>query len=316
MRAESMKQSLREGKLHGEPGFPMTVYYNDFTQYVGERIPWHWHEELEFVVVMEGTAEFSVGTDIFLLKEGEGIFINADTLHHVVPQGEKRTYMFSILLSPGILGAGRSVLLSSKYVSPYIAESGVRYEILRAKTAAEQEVLGLLREIYRAYTEKEFGYEYVLHNLICEVWLYMIREKWGPAGRKNRERSIGEERIYRALHFIQENYDKPLSLAEICQALNISKTECCRCFKQNLRMTPFEYLMTYRVNMAAGQLESSGDTIAEIAARTGFGSDSYFCKQFKRYMGCTPMEYRRRSGKTDGEAGDCFTYGFREGERL
>ncbi|MBO5293006.1 MAG: AraC family transcriptional regulator [Lachnospiraceae bacterium] len=310
------ERELQEQKKHGEPGFPMTVYYNDFTQYVGEQIPWHWHEELEFVVVTEGVVEFFVGTEDFLLREGEGIFVNADTLHHVVPHGEKKAYMFSILLNHGILGAGQGILLSSKYVSPYVAEAGVRYEVLRAETVLEKEAVGRLKEIYRIYMEKEFGYEYALHNLICEVWFYLVREKWGNRIAGRRGRSVSEERIYRALEFIHAGYAQPISLEDICEAVNISKTECCRCFKQNLRMTPFEYLMTYRVNKAAEQLESDNETITEIAAHTGFGSDSYFCKQFKRYMGCTPMEYRRRSGKTEEEAADCLANSCREGGRL
>lgn len=294
---EMKSRDLQEKKRHGEPGFPMVVYYNDFSQYVAERVPWHWHKELEFCVVTQGAVEFSVGTDVLCLREGQGIFINADVLHNMVPLetvGNQSSYMFSVLLDAGVLGSSQGALLFSKYVTPYLAEQGVRYELLTAQEDDEKVAVERLREIYEVYMQKGFGYEYRLRNMICEVWFYLVEKKWYHKLETGDERTAGEERIYAALEFIGTHFAQPLSLEEICRAVNISKTEMCRCFKKQLRMTPFEYLMTYRVNTAAGRLENESDTITEIAEKTGFGSNSYFCKQFKRYMGCTPMEYRKR----------------------
>lgn len=287
------RQALQEKKLHGEPGFPMVVYHNDFTQYVSEQIPWHWHGELEFVVVTEGCAEFSVGADIFLLKQGEGIFINRDILHHMEPRGERPAYMFSVLLHPGLLEAGQGALLAAKYVTPYLTPD-IPYAFLQPETETGQRCLEKLRQIYQVYQEKAFGYEYALHNLICEVWLYLVRENWGETEQSKKTRSASEERIYQALSYIQQHFARQITLEEICGMLHVSKSECCRCFRQKLRMTPFAYIMTYRVNEAAQRLAESTDSVTEIAQQCGFGSDSYFCKQFRRYMGCTPLEYRRR----------------------
>ena len=289
--------TLQEKTRHGEPGFPMVVYYNDFTSYVAQMIPWHWHEEVEFVVVTEGTVQFSVGADVFLLKAGEGIFINANTLHHMVPEGKAPAYMFSILANPGIFGIEQGVLLSSKYVTPYVTDEGLRYEILRPENEWEKECLKRLSLICETYMEKQFGYEYVLHNLICEVWFSLVRETFQHRNHPSRSRRADEERIYEALQYIKDHFREELSLEDICGSLNISKSECCRCFRRNLRMTPFEYLMMYRIHMAAQILEKTGRTITEVALETGFHSNSYFGKLFKRYMNCTPAEYRREKQK-------------------
>lgn len=297
MARKETDRKLYEKTRHGEPGFPMVVYYNDFTTYVGERIPWHWHEEVEFVMVTDGAVEFSVGTDVLLLKAGEGIFINTNTLHNMAPQGEGRAYMYSVLVNPGILGTERGVLLSSEYVTPYVTDEGLRYEILRPESGWETECLQKLSEICAVYMEKGFGYEYRLHNLVCEVWFALVREVFSHRSRKPRSRGADEERIYEALQYIQAHFKEELSLADLSSALNISKSECCRCFQRNLRMTPFEYLMMYRINRAAQILEKTGKTVTEIALETGFHSNSYFCKLFKRYMNCTPVEYRKEKRK-------------------
>lgn len=289
---------LHEKTRHGEPGFPMVVYYNDFTTYVSGMIPWHWHEEVEFVVVTQGTVEFSAGTDRFLLKAGEGIFMNADILHSMTPSGEEKAYMFSVLVSPGILGTEKGVLISSRYVTPYITDEGLRYEILRPQTGWQQEILQKLALICKAYAQKEFGYEYQLHNLICEIWFALVKESWRYKSRKTAAGGPDEERMHKALAYIQNHFREEVSLDDICGVLNISRSECCRCFRRSLRMTPFEYLMTYRIHAAAQMLLETDETVGAVALCTGFGSNSYFCKLFRRYMDCTPAEYRR--GKRQG----------------
>ena len=162
----------------------------------------------------------------------------------------------------------------------------------------EQAVLELLHAIYGACKEQQYANEYRLHNMICEVWYKLIQIVWNnePAGKAVKD--IDSERLYQALHFIQENYGTDISLDDICKATAVGRSECCRLFKRNLQMSPISYLITYRINMAAARLENSNDSITRIAMDHGFTDDSYFCKIFKRYMQVTPLEYRKqRSGK-------------------
>lgn len=325
-------KAYREDRMHGTPGFPMRVYWNDFSTYVAGQVPWHWHEELEFCVIARGNVTFSLPGDEICLSEGQGIFINANTLHHMVPAGEEAAYMFSVVVHPGMLGSDKGFLLSSKYIRPYVKDSSKPFYVLngnsesdgtnekgqyhiaeevqckeiedvRHKTiegsSEEQAVLKLLHEIYDAYEEKQYANEYRLHNMICEVWYKLIQIVWNnePAGKAVKD--IDSERLYQALHFIQENYGTDISLDDICKATAVGRSECCRLFKRNLQMSPISYLITYRINMAAARLENSNDSITRIAMDHGFTDDSYFCKIFKRYMQVTPLEYRKqRLGKS------------------
>ncbi len=58
--------------------------------------------------------------------------------------------------------------------------------------------------------------------------------------------------------------------------------------------TPFEYLNNYRVELAGEQLLGSDMTVAQIAGNCGFNDMSYFSKMFRRYMGDTPLNYRKK----------------------
>ena len=363
MAEHQLSKAYREDRMHGTPGFPMRVYWNDFSTYVAGQVPWHWHEELEFCVITQGNVTFSLPGDEICLSEGQGIFINANTLHHMVPAGEEAAYMFSVVVHPGMLGSDKGFLLSSKYIRPYVKDSSKPFYVLNGNLESggingkgqhhtaevvqrkategvqhkategtlrkategaqhkategtqrkatesvqrkateglseEQAVLELLHAIYGAYKEQQYANEYRLHNMICEVWYKLIRIVWNnePAGKAVKD--IDSERLYQALHFIQENYGTDISLDDICKATAVGRSECCRLFKRNLQMSPISYLITYRINMAAARLENSNDSITRIAMDHGFTDDSYFCKIFKRYMQVTPLEYRKqRSGK-------------------
>ena len=347
MAEHQLSKAYREDRMHGTPGFPMRVYWNDFSTYVAGQVPWHWHEELEFCVITHGKVTFSLPGDEICLSEGQGIFINANTLHHMVPAGEEAAYMFSVVVHPGMLGSDKGFLLSSKYIRPYVKDSSKPFYVLNGNLESggingkgqhhttevvqrkategvqhkategvqhkategvqykatedlseEQAVLELLHAIYGACKEQQYANEYRLHNMICEVWYKLIQIVWNnePAGKAVKD--IDSERLYQALHFIQENYGTDISLDDICKATAVGRSECCRLFKRNLQMSPISYLITYRINMAAARLENSNDSITRIAMDHGFTDDSYFCKIFKRYMQVTPLEYRKqRSGK-------------------
>lgn len=291
--------NLLEKRKHGDVGFPMRVYWNDFTTYVAESIPWHWHEEMEFAIITEGSVEVSVGTGSLLLQKGEAIFINTDTLHQMKPQGEKKAYMFTIVAHPCILGIEKGFLLSTKYVAPFITNDNIKMHIFRPEVDWQREAIDKLQQIYDSFEEKGYGYEYKLHNLLCEVWFSMVEHSWSTQIEEVSYKAIDETRIYQALEYIQTHYMEAISLEDICDHLNISKSECCRCFKRNIRMTPFEYLMIHRVSTAAKLLEKTNQSITEIAIGTGFNSNSYFCKIFKKYMSVSPAEYRK-NGRKEG----------------
>lgn len=72
-------------------------------------------------------------------------------------------------------------------------------------------------------------------------------------------------------------------------------------------MTPFEYLMKYRIFEATKKMMEHPDeptSIADLALSVGFNNTSYFNKLFKKFLGCTPTYYRTHrvlSGETSNK---------------
>ena len=74
----TVDDSARELMEHGTAAFPIACYHDDLQ---AEPVPWHWHEELEVLVVSEGMILATAGGEKFRLGKGEGLFINAGVLH-------------------------------------------------------------------------------------------------------------------------------------------------------------------------------------------------------------------------------------------
>ena len=81
------KENLYEKKLHGDLLFPFQ-HYTMVTDSCNIFVPYHWHKEIEIILVMEGEVELLLDGNKQLLKKGDIIFVNPETVHGASPMGE------------------------------------------------------------------------------------------------------------------------------------------------------------------------------------------------------------------------------------
>ncbi len=93
---------------------------------------------------------------------------------------------------------------------------------------------------------------------------------------------------------IMTNYAKPLRLEEMADVAGLSPGYLIRRFKQEFGVTPGRYLSMVRLNAACRLLLDTTSPISEVALKAGFYDHSFFTKQFLKYKGLTPKEFRIR----------------------
>lgn len=99
--------------------------------------------------------------------------------------------------------------------------------------------------------------------------------------------------------YIDEHYtEKDLTLNHIAKKFNVSTGHISRLLKQELGVTYSEYLEGRRIDRAISLLMEDGGKIYEIAEWVGYGSQHYFCAAFKKAVGMSPSEYKRRMEST------------------
>jgi len=99
--------------------------------------------------------------------------------------------------------------------------------------------------------------------------------------------------VSKALDYIAENYTEPISLNDIATATGLSTFRIAHLLKEATGKTALQNIHYLRIQEARRLLETSEISCTDIAYETGFGDQSYFIKQFKKWMGITPAKYRK-----------------------
>ena len=293
--SDNQLSKYREAALHGTPQFPMRVYLNNFNWYANNIIDLHWHPEIELAVVLSGHVICLINDVSIEVGEGEGFFINSNTMHMERPaDAGDEPIMATVCFMPEFIGDCGSDLIYRKYIAPLVSDSGLRGMKLTKDIGWQCEVLGLVRRLYDISQNRTWGYELECRNLIGELWQRLICNLTiDDAAETSQTSGMGEKRLKKMLSYIHENYRSDLTVDDIARAANISKSECFRCFRNIISKKPITYLNEYRLKVAAELLVSSDMQITEICFSCGFAHSSYFGKLFRQYYGVSPKQFRR-----------------------
>jgi two-component system response regulator YesN len=95
-----------------------------------------------------------------------------------------------------------------------------------------------------------------------------------------------------AINYIDANYDKPITLAEIARASHLSPSRLAHIFKEQMGITLIDYLTGARIEQAKELLLATDQSCTEICFQVGYNNQSYFTRTFKSVVGLTPRQFR------------------------
>jgi len=103
-----------------------------------------------------------------------------------------------------------------------------------------------------------------------------------------RDPSIGQ-----ALALLHKAPEYPWTIESLARNVGMSRTRLAERFRHFLSESPMNYLAQWRLKLGAEILQSGEASVAEIAARVGYGSEAAFNRAFKREFDCPPAQFRR-----------------------
>lgn len=109
-----------------------------------------------------------------------------------------------------------------------------------------------------------------------------------------RNRQVDDAVIARCQVWIAEHYDQPSPVAAMIQLSELSERSFNRRFKQATGMAPIEYVHTLRLEEAKQLLESGDEPVEAVAQDVGYEDAAFFGRLFRRKVGLTPTQYRKR----------------------
>ena len=270
---------------HRTGDFPLAYYPVD-EDYPRYRMPMHWHKESEIIRIRSGCMHFYLDDDELIAEAGDLLTISGGVIHG----GEPENCVYECIvydpqaLIPGI-DSCRGALLPL-----------LRHNIFLKNSKIESD------PAFKAAVEKLFAaaadFSGCELNMLSAVFgfLHCQQENMNAA----HVRSVSErtwqkaEQLKPALEYIEHNYSQHISLETLARLTGFSPKYFCRYFRAIVHRSPIDYLNYYRVECAAHFLASADMNVAEVAVHCGFSDSSAFIKQFRKYKGTTPRQYRTR----------------------
>ncbi|MEC0129781.1 MULTISPECIES: AraC family transcriptional regulator [Paenibacillus] len=290
-----MKKQLHEAIQFPDDAFPYIMYTH--TNY--ESIPngrgvndLHWHQELQITLVTKGKLTIQVNGINYDLEAGQAIFINKSVLHIVTYLNQEGEYV-SFNFPEKLLAFYSESAMEKKYVLPYTNSFLLSLEIKGDKDWHNQ-ILQILWDMKKEFeSKKKWGWEYEVSIKTAQLWLILISNFSLSSEESSKYNRLQQERLQLMLSFIHKNYSNNLTLKEIADTAHLSVSECTRGFKKSIHMTPYFYLIKYRINKSCDLLIATDYTITEIAQRVGFNNANHFIQSFKKHLNITPKEFRK-----------------------
>ncbi|MDD3337297.1 MAG: AraC family transcriptional regulator [Lachnospiraceae bacterium] len=289
----SIEKNRKEKKLHGDYAFPVHISEESIGSFEGNSFMWHWHPEIELTWIRSGEMVYQVNTEEYVLREGDGLFCNSSALHSGHRIGEENCEYLSVTFHPRLVYGYNGSLLQEKYTDRITSDSQWTSLPLYADTPWQKTIIKKLQEIYEHSKSPAVDYELEVHILLCQIWQLLFCH-YMEQPKAQTQTTAHLERLKKIITYMQTHYAESITLEDIAGHANICKNECCRFFKKYMHLTLFDYLLFYRIQESLPLLRK-GLSITSAAQQTGFSDSCYYSKIFRRYMNCTPTEYKRGS---------------------
>lgn len=283
----------RELIQHGSPLFPIACYDDDLTY---NDVPWHWHDEFEAGVVLQGQLQLDTSGANYLLSPGMGFFVNSGILHGARNnQADADCRIHSVVFHPRLVGGSLDSIFWHHYLSPLLDSAAGKSLALTPEVPWQAQGIQAIQQAWQRCVEEGLGYEFQVREALSQLILLLVQHLEDPQQQPPSEKSLRDnQRMKAMLQYIQLHFAEPITVQQLAASALISPSECLRCFHSTIGTTPIQYVKELRIQKAAQLLRSTRLSVSQVAEQCGFQEKSYFARTFRACKGCLPSQYRQR----------------------
>lgn len=243
----------------------------------------HSHAVIEIVEVKSGVLRCCISGDTICVYPNQILFINSNIGHKLMSDNAEILYVH---MDTGILKENLNNEERSTIYSFILRTKAKPYMIC----GDNKEIAELLHKINVKYNEGTQAGRWYLKAYLYEVVAFMYSQSFITPLQTTKEQIKKIERIVR---YIDNHFNSPITLDDICSEVMYNKYTVCHTFKEITGSTVFDYINYLRINFAIEKLKVKRNSILEIALESGFSSATYFNRVFKNIIGCSPSVYRK-----------------------
>ena len=251
------------------------------------------HEVFEMVYIKRGNAVFEISGDAADIGPNNIVIIKPRQPHKfIVKSGSGCEFIvFNFKFENRLNNEVAEVSLEDFLNFLNGKETG---HFIKLKVSARNDIIVLLERILEEKKNNDIGSEFLRYLLMLELFVLLSRSlkmEWensimGKSGKLN-------EVIEAAVSFINNNYERNITLSDISRYVFLSRSYFAKAFKEIKGVSPIHYLLRIRVERAGELLVRTNRKVSDIAFGVGFSNQQRFNEIFKKYTGMTPLQYRK-----------------------
>ncbi|NLC68281.1 MAG: AraC family transcriptional regulator [Clostridiaceae bacterium] len=251
------------------------------------------HEVFEMVYIKRGNAVFEISGDAADIGPNNIVIIKPRQPHKfIVKSGSGCEFIvFNFKFENRLNNEVAEVSLEDFLNFLNGKETG---HFIKLKVSARNDIIVLLERILEEKKNNDIGSEFLRYLLMLELFVLLSRSlkmEWensimGKSGKLN-------EVIEAAVSFINNNYERNITLSDISRYVFLSRSYFAKAFKEIKGVSPIHYLLRIRVERAGELLVRTNRKVSDIAFGVGFSNQQRFNEIFKKYTGMTPLQCRK-----------------------
>ncbi|RXZ82477.1 AraC family transcriptional regulator [Paenibacillaceae bacterium] len=252
----------------------------------GEKNPWHYHKEVEFILVKQGIHSLQTANHSYTLHPGDIVMIGSNQLHRGFFPADVVFIVLHLDLQPYFDPAMMSYYRN--FVESLYPLEELNY-IFESNKDARKIVGEIITAIHHEVMEQRKGYEIAvsmhIKHLLLTLFRYDSREQLQAF-------EYFEADVLRpVIAYVDEQLSGKIELEQASRIAGMNYSYFSTFFKKKLGISFIDYVNRKRVLKAEQLLATASMSVTEIAEAVGFSNMAHFYTLFKRHNGCTPKQF-------------------------
>lgn len=283
-----LKEKTQRQTLHGVPNMDrdyQIFHYLDGWDYYA---PLHSHNFYELYFLISGSLSYQIGNTIFAVKPGDILLFGINQPHRPLFSGQQVTYERIVLrISEKMLRQ-----LSDEEDDLAACFKWQRFGVYRFSLETQNNIRLLLS---RLIAEQDRGQDNFGSGVLYKAYLTELMVLFRRNCEENAPQYMSDPVKKRQMieivnHYIEENLERHISVAELAEHVYLSKYYFMRFFKEMTGTSVYQYIIQKRL-VGASNLIMEGVPVASVYLYCGFGDYTSFLRAFKKQFGYSPKQY-------------------------
>lgn len=251
--------------------------------------PWHYHKEIEFILVLEGVHEIYTLTNSYLLHPGDVMVIGSSQLHKPqLSKGQRVQYIvLHVDLEPYFDPA---MMHYTRHFMEIMNPLDELNYLFNKFPHVRAEVGDILLHIHEEVMEKKKGYEIAVSMHIKHLLLTLLRND--DEQLLSAHEYVDADLLRPVVEYIENHLSEKIDMTEVSKLAGMSYVYFSKYFKKKMGLSFTEFVNRKRIAKAKRMLVMDNMNITDIAVEAGLENMAHFYELFKRFNGCTPKQFK------------------------